>query len=134
MHSLAKNNAKEETLTREQLLLQLNEQYVRASLEGDVEWYRSHLAGEFVCIDSDGSVHFKEAFLRLTALGSDVVEYRLDYVDVRFYGEVALVRASGLWKKDTGVTGISRYLDVYVRFGEEWKVVSAQITRPTKDS
>ncbi len=131
---MAMNTAMDEVNAREGQLLQLNEQYVRASLRGDVEWYRSHLADEFVCIDSDGSVHFKEAFLRLTALGSDVVEYRLDYIDVRFYGEVALVRASGSWRTKTGTAGISRYLDVYVRFGEDWKVVSAQITRPAKDS
>lgn len=133
MNSIAMNTAMDEVSSREQHLLQLNEQYVQASLAGDIEWYRSHLADEFVCIDSDGSVHFKDAFLRMTALGSDVSEYRLDYVDVRFYGEVALVRASGSWRKGNGVSGISRYLDVYVRFGDEWKVVSAQITRPAKD-
>lgn len=118
--------------TREQHLLELNEQYVRASLTGDVAWFRTHLADEFVCIESDGSVHFKDAFLRLTALGSDLAEYRLDYVDVRFYGQVALVRASGSWTTKTGVAGVSRYLDVYVCSEGEWKVVSAQITRPPR--
>lgn len=85
------------TRTREQRLLRLNEQYVHASLSGDVEWCRAHLADDFVCIDSDGSVQFRTGFLRAAALGSDLSEYKLDYVDVRFYGEVALVRASGSW-------------------------------------
>lgn len=116
--------------TREQHLLRLNERYVHASLTGDVEWFRGHLAKDFVCIESDGSVLFREGFLRAAALGCDVSEYKLDHVDVRFYGEVALVRASGSWVSKTRVVGISRYTDVYVYDGGAWKVVSAQVTRP----
>ena len=116
--------------SREQHLLQLNEQYVRASLAGDVEWFRTHLAEDFVCIESDGSVLFRDGFLRAAALDPDLITYKLDYVDVRFYGEVALVRASGSWVSKSAVQGISRYTDVYVYDGAAWKVVSAQITRP----
>ena len=119
-------------MSQDQHLRRLNEQYVAASLAGNVEWYRSHLADEFVCIESDGSVLDKTAFLRMTAQGSDLAEYRLDEVDVRFYGDVALVRATGSWKTRTGVPGTSRYVDVYVRIRDEWKTVSAQITRPSK--
>jgi len=117
-------------MDREDQLKRLNEQYVRASLAGDVEWYREHLADEFVCIDSDGTVLDKAAFLRLTAQGSDLAEYHLDEVDIRFYGDVALVRATGSWTSKSGLPGVSRYIDVYVRSGDEWKTVSAQITRP----
>lgn len=116
--------------TREQHLLQLNEQYVHASMTGDVEWFRAHLADDFVCIESDGSVLFREGFLRAAARGSDLSRYKLDYVDVRFYGDVALVRASGSWVSKAHVSGISRYTDVYVYDDVAWKVVSAQITRP----
>ena len=116
--------------SREQDLLQLNEQYVRASVTGDVEWFREHLADEFVCIESDGSVLFRDGFLRMTARKPDLREYTLDYVDVRFYGDVALVRASGSWIDVKGMRGVSRYIDVYVYAARAWKVVSAQITRP----
>lgn len=108
----------------------LNEQYVRASLDGDVAWYDARLADDFVCIDSDGSILRKPEFLRQTAQGSDLAEYRLEEVDVRRYGDVALVRATGAWKTKTGVPGISQYTDIYVRSGDDWRVVSAQITRP----
>jgi hypothetical protein len=74
-------------MPREDTLRQLNEQYICASLAGDVEWYRMHLAEEFVCIESDGGVLDKAAFLRMTAKGSDLADYRLDEVDVRFYGD-----------------------------------------------
>ncbi|MGI0016934.1 MAG: nuclear transport factor 2 family protein [Nitrososphaera sp.] len=121
-------------MSREERIRMLNEQYVRASLAGDVEWYRTHLADEFVCIESDGSVLDKDAFLQMTAKGSDLAEYRLDEVDIRFYGEVALVRATGSWTAKNGTPGMSRYVDVYVRFGDDWKAVSAQITRPSQRS
>ena len=119
-------------MSREEHLRRLNEQYVQASLAGDVEWYRGRLADDFVCIESDGSVLDKAAFLRMTARGSDLAHYRLDEVDVRFYGDVALVRATASWTAKNGAPGVSRYLDVYVRSGDEWKVVSAQITRPAR--
>ncbi len=112
-------------MSHEERLRQLNEEYLKASLAGDVEWYRAHLANEFVCIDSDGSVLDKEAFLRMTANGSDLAEYRLVEVDLRFYGDVALVRATGSWTAKDGTPGMSRYLDIYVRSGEDWKAVSA---------
>ena len=57
-------------MSQDRQLRRLNEEYVAASLAGDVEWYRSHLADEFVCIESDGSVLDKPAFLRMTAQGS----------------------------------------------------------------
>jgi ketosteroid isomerase-like protein len=118
------------TATREEELLQLNRDYIAASLRGDVAWYREHLAEDFVCIDSDASVLDKAAFLKQTAEGSDLAEYRLQEVDLRFYGDVALVRATGAWIGKNGKPGISRYLDVYVRKDGAWKAVSAQITRP----
>lgn len=120
----------EAPVSREAILRLLNEQYVKASLAGDVEWYRAHLAEEFVCIESDGTVLDKEAFLRMTAGGSDLAEYRLDQVDIRFYGDVAVVRALGSWTAKNGTPGLSRYVDVYALIGDEWKAVSAQITRP----
>jgi ketosteroid isomerase-like protein len=121
-------------MSREARLKQLNEEYVQASLAGDVEWYRRHLAEDFVCIDSDGSVLDKEAFLGQTAEGSELAEYRLQEVDLRFYGDVALVRCTGVWIAKNGKPGVSRYLDVYVRSGDDWLAVSAQITRPAQRS
>ena len=118
-------------MSREQQVRELNDQYIQASLGGDVEWYRARLADEFVCIDFDGTVLDKPAFLRKTARGSEIAEYQLRDVDVQIYGDVALVRATGAWRSKSGTPGLSRYVDVYVQTGDDWRVVSAQITRPT---
>jgi ketosteroid isomerase-like protein len=110
-------------------LQQLNEQYIEAFMKSDVSWYEQHLTDDFVCIDSDGTVFDKEGFLRRTSLGPDVTDYKLENVKVRIYGETALVQATGLFARKDGSPGISRYTDVYVRTGDDWKAVSAQITR-----
>jgi hypothetical protein len=113
----------------ENTLRHLNGEYVRSFMEADVEWYRQNLAGDFQVIDSDGAELDKAAFLIQTAKGPDVAAYKLDKVNVRFYGDVALVQATGIFTRKDRSTGTSRYTDIYVRDGKDWKVVSAQITR-----
>jgi ketosteroid isomerase-like protein len=113
----------------EQTLTRLNQEYVDAFMNSDVEWYREHLADDFVVIESDGSLLNKEQFLRNTVQGPDVADYKLHEVDIRIYGSAALVRATGVWTRADGKMGMSRYTDVYVRQNGNWKTVSAQITR-----
>lgn len=113
-------------------LQRLNQEYVDAFMNADVEWYRAHLAEDFVCVESDGSVLNKAEFLSNTVKGPDVVEYKLHEVDIRVYVDAALVRATGVWIREDGSMGMSRYTDVYIRAGSEWKAVSAQITRTTR--
>jgi ketosteroid isomerase-like protein len=110
-------------------LRQLNDQYIQSVLKSDVNWYQQHLAEDFVCIDSEGNTFDKEAFLRRTARGTEIADYKLDNVTVRVYGETALVQATGLFTRKDGTPGMCRYTDVYVRTGNDWEVVSAQITR-----
>jgi len=110
-------------------LEELNQEYVTAFMNANVDWYREHLAEDFVCIESDGSLVHKQKFLANIARGPDVADYKLEQVNVRLYGDAALVQATGLWTRRDGSKGMSRYIDVYVRHESEWKTVSAQITR-----
>jgi Domain of unknown function (DUF4440) len=115
-------------------VLRLNQEYITAVLASDVDWFRKHLATDFVCIESDGSVLDRDAFLMQSADPCDLATYDLDAVDVRLYGAVALVRATGLWIAKAGDKGLSRYVDIYVHDAEGWRVVSAQITRPSQEA
>ena len=110
-------------------LRQLNEQYIDSVMQANVSWYQHHLADDFVCIDSEGTVFNKDAFLEHTSRGPYVANYKLEDVTVRIYGETALVQATGRFTRKDGVPGMCRYTDVYVRSGDDWRVVSAQITR-----
>ena len=110
----------------------LNAEYVRAFMSSDVNWYEEHLVDDFVCIESDGSILNKSQFLSKTAEGPDVADYELQKVSVRIYGGVALVRATGLWTKEDQSSGLSHYIDVYIRTMAGWKAVSAQVTRASQ--
>ena len=114
------------------VLERLNQEYLAAFMNADVDWYRKHLAEEFVCIESDGSVLTKDEFLANTAKGPDVADYKLESVDVSIYGQAALVRATGVWHRKDSTVGLSRYIDVWVERDGEWKTVSAQITRTAR--
>jgi len=118
--------------TQTATLERLNREYVDAYMMADANWYKEHLADEFVCIESDGSVLDKTRFLHKAAQGPDVADYTLHEVRVRIYGIVALVQATGIFTRKDGSAGVSRYTDVYVRTGETWKAVSAQITRTSQ--
>jgi ketosteroid isomerase-like protein len=111
------------------ILVRLNQEYVDAFLNADVEWYLEHLTEDFEVIESDGSVLNKAEFLSNTAKGPDVAEYKLQDVNVRIVGDVALVRGTGLWTGRNRFQGLSRYTDVYLKTGNGWRAMSAQITR-----
>lgn len=115
------------------VLESLNQKYIEAFMTADVEWYEHHLADDFICIESDGSILNKAEFLKNSAKGPDVMEYKLAKVDVRVYGDAGLVNGKGLFTRRDGSSGVSRYTDVYVRTKDGWKVISAQVTR-TNDS
>jgi len=86
-----------ELTTSDKITLErLNEEYVEAFMSADVNWYEEHLADDFVCVESDGSVLNKAQFLNNTAKGPDVADYKLEKVHVRIYGGVGLVQATGI--------------------------------------
>jgi ketosteroid isomerase-like protein len=110
-------------------LRELNQQYIDAFMKADVSWYQQHLAEDFVCIESTGTLLNKQAFLQNTAEGPDVLNYRLEQVNLRIHGSVALVQGTGVFTRKDGSTGKSLYIDVYFRKDNDWKAVSAQNTR-----
>ena len=118
-----------ETDATTRTLARLNQEYVDAFLGSNVAWYREHLADDFVCIVSDGSVLDREAFLRDAAKGPGVKSYELEEVRIRTYGPTAVVQARGAYIRPDGTAGTSRYTDVWVLQEGKWKTVSAQITR-----
>ena len=109
-------------------LRQLNEQYIDAVMQANVSWYQQHLAEDFICIDSEGTVFDKQAFLQHTSRGPYVGNYKLEDVTVRIYGETALVQATGLFTRRDGVPGMCRYTDVYAREHGHWLLIARQAT------
>jgi ketosteroid isomerase-like protein len=110
-------------------LRDLNAQNLTAYMTADIDWYASHLLEEFTFRKPDGTLLDKAAFLRRTAEGPDVAEYRLERVRVRVRGDLALVDGTATYTLPDGRTGTSRYTDGYRRVGGDWKVLSAELER-----
>ena len=115
--------------TYEAELRELNAGYIRAFLNEDAAWYDAHLSDDFICVDANGSVIDRAAFLAGTKPGSSALSYDLDEVAVRIHGDSAYVTALGSWRRRDGSTGQTRYIDAYVKTDAGWKVVTAQLTR-----
>lgn len=113
------------------VLRRLNEQYVQAYRQADVAWYDAHLAPDYVVTNGDGSFSDRAAALAAFARPSFATRFRsfpVDQVNIRRFGDVALIEAENAYEMKDGRTGISRYTDIWHRADGRWRCVSAHIT------
>jgi hypothetical protein len=108
-------------------LLALNSNYIRAFVEADVDWYRDHLADDFVCTLANGRRIGKQAFLQRAADGPGVTEVRFDVVDIDLFRDVALVHGVTHYLH-LGSRESTRYTDIWHLEHGRWQAVAAQLT------
>jgi ketosteroid isomerase-like protein len=106
----------------------LNRDYIRSVAESDVGWFESHLGADFVCVNSDGSLVDRAAFLKQTALPLAVSNLEVHDVVVRAMGDFALIHARTTFTRADGQTGSNRYTDAWRLEQGRWVAVSAHIT------
>ncbi|MFN0182900.1 MAG: nuclear transport factor 2 family protein [Aquabacterium sp.] len=109
----------------------LNDLYVKAFRDADVDWYGAHLAPEYVVVSSDGSFRDRAGALANFALPSFATHYQhfpVDRVRVRRFADVALIHAANAYVRKDGRTGESRYTDIWVKQDGRWVCVAAHIT------
>jgi ketosteroid isomerase-like protein len=104
----------------------------KAIVRKDVNAIAANMADDFRNIRSNGSVVDKDTFLRdITAPELVIDPYTVEDFDVRVYGDTALLsgrtRMTGRYSGEPFVARY-RYIDVYVRRGGVWRVVSVQTT------
>lgn len=104
----------------------------QAIVRKDRSAIEANMADDFRQIDGQGNVESRQSFVD-DLLSPDLVihPYRVEDFEIRIYGDVALLSGR------TNMTGTYRskpfaspyrYIDVYVRRGEAWKIVSVQIS------
>lgn len=113
-----------------QVLRQLNDSYVNAFRNADVAWYDAHLAPDYVVTNSDGSFSDRAAALAAFARPTFATHFRtfpVDQINIRRFGDVALIEAENAYETKDGRTGISRYIDIWQKVGGRWRCISAHI-------
>lgn len=113
------------------VLQQLNESYVNAFREADVAWYGAHLAPDYVVVSSDGSIKDRSAALvdfAKPVFAEHIKSFPVDKVNIRRFGDVALIHAENAFEMKDGRKGINRYTDIWVREDGKWCCVAAHIT------
>jgi ketosteroid isomerase-like protein len=105
----------------------------RAIVAKDRAAIEANMADDFRQIDGYGNVEDKKAFVEgVVSPDLQIDPYTVEDLDVRLYGDVALLsgrtRMTGKYRGQP-FTSHYRYIDVYVRRGAQWKVVSVQISR-----
>ena len=105
----------------------------QAIVKKDRPAIEANMAEDFRQIDGAGNVATKASFVdELVSPDLQIDPYEVEDFDVRVYGDVALLsgrtRMTGKYQGKP-FTSHYRYIDVYVRRGGAWKIVSVQISR-----
>jgi len=113
-------------------LVQQADAWDKAIIRKDTAAIAANMAEDFRQISARGDVADKAAFLGVITSPKLVINpYSVEDMDVRFYGDVALLsgrtRLTGSWE-GKAFTSHYRYVDVYVRKDGQWRVASVQIT------
>ncbi|HEY3586931.1 MAG TPA: nuclear transport factor 2 family protein [Myxococcaceae bacterium] len=111
-----------------EVLLRLNDEYLRASERSDGGWFEEHLAPDFLCSRPDGTLLDRAAFLVRASTPSSLSDLEGHDVVVRLLGDVALVHARTTFR-DGGRPGHGRYTDIWAKQDGRWVAVAAHVTR-----
>jgi ketosteroid isomerase-like protein len=104
----------------------------KAIVRKDRAAIEANMAEDFRQIDRTGNVETKSSCVE-SLLSPDlrIDPYVVEDFDVRVYGDVALLsgrtRMTGNYRGEPFASHY-RYIDIYVRRGSEWKIVSVQIS------
>ena len=111
-----------------EILKQLNHDYVQSFLKSDAKRYNELIAESFICIEPDGRIYDRAAFLEAAANPVTVDYFHVEDVEVRLFGDFAQITARTPYRFPNGREGVSRYIDCWVKQDGQWKAISAQIT------
>jgi ketosteroid isomerase-like protein len=112
-----------------EVLTSLNRDYIRSVQNGDVRRFDEILAADFRCSNPDGSLLDRGGFLAQTARPVAIANLAAHDVEIRLFGDVAIIHARTSYTMADGRPGAGRYTDVWARQSGEWRAVSAHVTR-----
>ena len=123
-----------------QTLSALNKRFIHNFVTNDVPSHDAILHPDFRAIYSAGNHIDRSTYLKDWATGFDVDV--ITYWDMRdqrinVYGDAAIVGATNRWirvRNGIETLGMTCYTDTYVRTGERWLCILAQLTPVTPEN
>lgn len=117
---------------QEQALKKIQHQWADARLKRDSSFATQIEADDFTVVWPDGQIINKQDDVKsYEADGAVFSEFKITDLDVRFYGETAVVVGQGSLKGHTPTKDLSgRYVwtDTFVKQNGAWKAVASQVT------
>src|SRR5919206_2579451 len=117
------------TASDREVLTRLNADYIRSVQHGDVRRFDEILAADFRCSNPDGSLVDRAGFLAQTARPVTIANLVAQDVEIRMFGDVAIIHARTSYMLADGRPGAGRYTDVWAQQNGQWLCVSAHVTR-----
>lgn len=116
----------------EQALKKIQHQWADARLKRDSSFATQIEADDFTVVWPDGQVINKQDDVKsYEADGAVFSEFKITDLDVRFYGETAIVVGEGSIKGHTPTKDLSGqyvWTDTFVKHNGAWKAVASQVT------
>ena len=110
-------------------LLTLNRDYVQSVQRSDVGRFDELLASDFLCTNPDGSLVDRQGFLKQVARPATITNLEAHDVNVRIFGDFAIIHARTTFAGVDGRPGAGRYTDIWARQGGQWLAIAAHVTR-----
>ena len=111
---------------------QLERAWLDAYEARDAEAMQRIVADGFTITFPDGSMQTKtdvvEAMRRGRASGGTSPKFHTESVQAHAYGNVVVLTGIVVTERSDGSRVPNRYTDTYVRFGNEWRVVSSHLS------
>lgn len=112
------------------LLVLLNEHYIRAVAESDLRWFDEHLSADFLNSNPDGTLADRNGFLQQVAKPSPAKGLACEDVRIRIFDDMAVIHARTTYTRPDGQAGAGRYTDIWAKQADgRWLCIAAHVTR-----
>lgn len=116
-------------LTDEEILRQLNSDYVNSFIHGNAQRYEEILAPDFISITPSGKLISRAEFIDGSREAAAIVYFNVEDVKIWIHGDVAQIYARTPYKWQNGREGVNCYIDTWLKRDGEWKAISGHVTR-----
>jgi ketosteroid isomerase-like protein len=118
-------------------LREIEQDWADAYVKRDTSFAQTITSDDFAFVGPDGNVVKKDDYIKSMTGDTIFAEFKLENLNVRIYGETAVVIGTCAIKaqaKEEDESGKFSFTDVFMKQKGEWKAVSGQVTPVAQDA